>query len=138
MAPALGKRLALAGIIAFSTLILYVWQSHLLPNVEKFLPKVHADHAAVPIVAHKEIRCPRGFGEGQSKSFGNKTSTARQKEHQLVTAPKIIGLVFFGRRATVSILDCYLKVGSGRVKPSPQPSSPHVTCWPCVSDAFAC
>ncbi|KAK8914951.1 hypothetical protein H634G_09873 [Metarhizium anisopliae BRIP 53293] len=109
MAPALGKRLALAGIIAFSTLILYVWQSHLLPNVEKFLPKVHADHAAVPIVAHKEIRCPRGFGEGQSKSFGNKTSTARQKEHQLVTAPKIIGLVFFGRRATVSILDCYLK-----------------------------
>ncbi|KAG8408202.1 hypothetical protein J3459_018069 [Metarhizium acridum] len=109
MAPALGKRLAVAGIIVFLTLIVYVWQSHLLPNVEKFLPKVHADHAAVPIVPHKEIRCPRGFGEGQSKSFGNKSSKAHEREQQLVTAPRIIALVFFGRRATVSILDCYLK-----------------------------
>lgn len=109
MAPALGKRLAVAGIIVFLTLIVYVWQSHLLPNVEKFLPIVHTDHTAVPIVPHKEIRCPSGFGEGQSKAFGNKTS-AQPKGHQLVQAPKIVGLVFYGRRGTVSILDCYLKV----------------------------
>ncbi|OAA34324.1 hypothetical protein NOR_08540 [Metarhizium rileyi] len=108
MAPALGKRLAVAGITVFLTLIIYVWQSHLLPNVEKFLPIVHTDEAAPSIVPHKEIRCPSGFGEGQSRSSGNKTNSGG-KGHQLVTAPKIIGLVFFGRRATVSILDCYLK-----------------------------
>ncbi|KHN94417.1 uncharacterized protein MAM_07733 [Metarhizium album ARSEF 1941] len=114
MAPALGKRLAVAGIIAFSALIVYVWQSQLLPDIDKLLPIVRAKPGAgppvavPPVVAHKKIRCPRGFGEGQSASFENKSS-ARPRQHQLVTAPKIIALVFFGRRATVSILDCYLK-----------------------------
>lgn len=50
----------------------------------------------------------------------NETTTGHLRggtTKKLTDIPKVVGLVFFGRRATVSIMDCYLKVRASSASP---------------------
>lgn len=116
MVTATTKRAALVGLVFFVAMIIYVWQSHLVHHVESFLPPVLHHSKPPPLPVHHEIRCPVGFGESMNaKSLPLRKNSSiphspDQKETEFIQAPKVVALVFFGRRATVSVLDCYLKV----------------------------
>ncbi|KAF3073260.1 hypothetical protein Trihar35433_9487 [Trichoderma harzianum] len=91
----------LAASLVFVSLLIYVWNVHLVPG-DAF--RNHRDHDR----DHDDM-CPRG-----SRRHGNSTYCVPKeiggiKWKRPADASKIMGLIFYGRRSTVSILDCYLK-----------------------------
>ncbi|ODA83106.1 hypothetical protein RJ55_01615 [Drechmeria coniospora] len=62
----------------------------------------HAESSAP--VSHSSLHL--GHRPAQTSKKASSAFSDRPKPHDL---PKVMGLVFFGRRQTVSILDCYLK-----------------------------
>ena len=106
MAPskgfALQRRYVGAAGALFLVLLIYVWQGRLISEkfTRTFRPAQY-HHRLEPQHISQSLLCPRGLGQ-----LRNATAAPS------VEVPKVVGLVFYGRRATVSILDCYLKVSA--------------------------
>ncbi|KAK8142563.1 hypothetical protein G3M48_008582 [Beauveria asiatica] len=107
------KRNAVLVSVLFVALLVYTWHSL---NLESLLPAplLHGGHKQVPIVAARmhEVTCPGPIGEQiPSKRIplvrGRNVSSTTHG--QTLSVPKVVVLIFYGRRNTVSILDCYLK-----------------------------
>ncbi|KGQ12586.1 hypothetical protein BBAD15_g1665 [Beauveria bassiana D1-5] len=107
------KRSAVLVSVLFVALLVYTWHSL---NLESLLPAplLHGGHKQVPIVAARmhEVTCPGPIGEQiPSKRIplvrGRNVSSTTHG--QTLSVPKVVVLIFYGRRNTVSILDCYLK-----------------------------
>lgn len=108
------KRSAALASVLFLALLVYTWHSL---NLESLLPAplLHGGHKQVPVVAARmhEVTCPGPIGEQlPSKRIplvrGRNVSSTTHGE--TLSVPKVVVLIFYGRRNTVSILDCYLKV----------------------------
>jgi hypothetical protein len=94
----------LGASLVFVSLLVYVWNFHLLPG-DGF-----GHHRGGPHDFDHDDMCPRG-----SRRHGNSTYCVPReiggvRWKRPSDATKIMGLIFYGRRSTVSILDCYLKV----------------------------
>ncbi|KAJ4144743.1 hypothetical protein LMH87_003614 [Akanthomyces muscarius] len=108
------KRSAALASVLFVALLVYTWHSL---NLESLLPAplLHGGtHKQVPFVAARmhEVTCPGPIGEQlPSKRIpvvrGRNVSSTTHGE--TLSVPKVVVLIFYGRRSTVSILDCYLK-----------------------------
>lgn len=109
------KRSAALASVLFVALLVYTWHSL---NLESLLPAplLHGgSHKQVPFVAARmhEVTCPGPIGEQlPSKRIpvvrGRNVSSTTHGE--TLSVPRVVVLIFYGRRSTVSILDCYLKV----------------------------
>ncbi|KAL7793700.1 hypothetical protein V8C37DRAFT_377925 [Trichoderma ceciliae] len=91
----------LGGSLVFALMLIYVWNFRLLPGL--------GDGNRQYRGKDKDGKCPRG-----SQRHGNSTYCVREeiggvRWKRPPEARKIMGLLFYGRRSTVSILDCYLK-----------------------------
>ncbi|TFB00788.1 hypothetical protein CCMA1212_007443 [Trichoderma ghanense] len=97
----------LGASLVFVSLLVYVWNFHLLPG-DVFGGHHRGGPGGPPDFDHDD-RCPRG-----SRRHGNTTYCVPREIGGVwwkrpSDATKIMGLIFYGRRSTVSILDCYLK-----------------------------
>lgn len=115
------KRGTVLASVLFLALLLYTWHSL---RFESFLPAplLNGGHRQVPIVSvrPREITCPARVGK-QSKlqpapAIRGRSGSAVHGE--TLSLPKVVALVFYGRRSTVSILDCYLKVNISPTAPA--------------------
>ncbi|KAK5988603.1 hypothetical protein PT974_10089 [Cladobotryum mycophilum] len=106
MLVAYAQRHAVLGATAFFLLLLvYVWAFHLLPGLgEGAIPRIST------IIHGDDDSCPNGTRRHGNSSTCAPIMVVNGKEWKApADVKKIMGLVFFGRRSTVSILDCYLK-----------------------------
>ncbi|KOS16920.1 hypothetical protein ESCO_004912 [Escovopsis weberi] len=113
------KRSLLVAAAALVLLLTYVWVFFLLPG----LGSDGAISSKIPTILHGGSGSGGGDGENGDaegcpqgmQRYGNSTTCepvmmVNGKELRLpADVKKIMALVFFGRRTTVSILDCYLK-----------------------------
>lgn len=113
------KRTAALASVLFLALLVYTWYTL---NLESLLPAPlrhaaagsgHSQQIPVVVARMHEVTCPGPIGEQiPSKRIpvvrGRNVSSTTHG--QTLSVPKVVALVFYGRRLTVSILDCYLKV----------------------------
>ncbi|RFU76574.1 hypothetical protein TARUN_5659 [Trichoderma arundinaceum] len=92
----------LGGSLIFVSLLIYVWNFHLLPG--------HGDGIR-PHRGEQDDMCPKGSRRHGNTTYCIPKEIAGVKWKRPAEARKVMGLIFYGRRSTVSILDCYLKNG---------------------------
>lgn len=125
----------LGGSVLFITLLLYVWNFHLLPGPGDGLrghrgpggpqhpppppgggpPPPGRPHGPggdkhKPPKKPVDDKCPKGMVRNGNSTYCLPQEIGGITWQRPAEAKKIMGLIFYGRRSTVSILDCYLKV----------------------------
>ncbi|KFA46078.1 hypothetical protein S40293_07747 [Stachybotrys chartarum IBT 40293] len=106
--PPLTQRHVIIGSIMLVGLVIWLWKSHLLPNVSDGVPMLSQPFAYGPKLSpspddHLNNTLPR------YRSASHDLATAMKQMTRPLEPRLIMGLVFYGRRTTVSILDCYLR-----------------------------
>ncbi|KAH8121914.1 hypothetical protein FP744_10002925 [Trichoderma asperellum] len=129
----------LGGSVLFISLLIYVWNFHLLPGPGDLRghrgpggpPPPHPPHPpppppppppggpgrphgpggdkARPPKKPVDDKCPKGTLRHGNSTYCVPTEIGGVTWKRPAEAKKIMGLIFYGRRSTVSILDCYLK-----------------------------
>lgn len=106
------RRSAIFASVLFIALLVYTW--HTL-NIETLLPTPlsqggHAKGHSISTRFH-DVTCPAPVGEeGKSKRIPVIRGRNATVHGSTLAVPRVVVLIFYGRRNTVSILDCYLKV----------------------------
>lgn len=112
------KRSAILASALFLILLIFTWRSL---NLETLLPAplLHGSHPSLFSSAsarYHQVTCPASLGDlGKQKLVPvirgrNATNTPELAIHgQTLDVPKVVVLLFYGRRSTVSLLDCYLR-----------------------------
>lgn len=102
MLPIFGQRRFLLGTVLLLVLLVYVSHNYLIPTeLQQCLPDFHVSYT--PATSPVNLGQPRNATlDGMLSGIGvwQRASEIRN----------IMGLVFYDRRETASILDCYLKV----------------------------
>ena len=70
----------------------------------------------IPVIRGRNASSSR-YASGASLSSHANGGNDRVDGQATLSVPKVVAIVFFGRRKTVSILDCYLKVREERLRP---------------------
>jgi hypothetical protein len=94
-------RFLLAGVLFLSLAVVF-WSTETIPSNARHLFKAPPPH-------QQELAYGPGAAAGSGSHIGEPSSHAL-KEWRKPKDLKIIGLVFYGRKEFVEILDCYLKV----------------------------
>jgi hypothetical protein len=94
-------RFLLAGALFISLAVIF-WSTETIPSTAKHLFKAPPSHPP-------EHRYGPGAAAGSGSHIGEPSSRALS-EWRKPKDLKVIGLVFYGRKEFVEILDCYLKV----------------------------
>jgi hypothetical protein len=98
-------RFVIAGFFLLS-LVLLVWSTETVPKVRHILrPKAHPP----PLHRHSPERYSPGATAGSASHIG-RPSIEALRQWRKPAGLKVIGLVFYGRKQFVEVLDCYLKV----------------------------
>lgn len=130
------RRVAFLGSVVFVLMLVYTWHTlnidSLLPmpllrgSNSVVVPRYHQVTCPVPAGGHQAERIPVIRGRNVSES--RYASAPSSKSHvnggnqpvdgqATLSVPKVVAMVFYGRRNTVSILDCYLKVRPANILP---------------------
>ena len=110
------QRHVFIGVVAFVLIMVFVWYDYLMPGGMVEQVKAHVPSWASIHSPSEEKDVPRlQFNNGTMKQYYTSTATEAEllqqaKFEKPPGVEKIMGLLFYGRRATVSIFDCYLKV----------------------------
>ncbi len=124
------RRVGLIGSVVFLLMLVYTWHSL---NLDSYLPMpLLRGSNSVVVPRYHQVTCPVPAGgrqaeripvirgrnvTGSSHYYSAKSSSSHANggdQHvdgqATLSVPKVVAIVFYGRRNTVSILDCYLKV----------------------------
>jgi hypothetical protein len=129
------RRIAMIASFVFVLMLVYTWQAL---NVDYLpVPSVlrggssSSSGGGLVVQRYHEVTCPAPAGgsnpgripviRGRNVSSSRYATVSSSSSHAnggdnrvdgqaTLSVPKVVALVFYGRRTTVSILDCYLKV----------------------------
>jgi hypothetical protein len=96
------RKLALSIFAAFAISLIgwHLFSPSILGSTDSSLPV----HTATNLTAHKSKVLPHDW------TFSDKAPQGWDASWEKPAELKVVALVFYGRRASVSILECYLKV----------------------------
>jgi hypothetical protein len=115
MMMSLSQRHIAVAAVVFTSMIVWIWVGHLAPAVTDEMPVENLPPRPV-VEFEPEIPVQQPAHHAPPGTLPRFYSLTDELKNEIgnITRPmeprKIMGLVFFGRRQTVSILDCYLKV----------------------------
>lgn len=143
MSPLTQRHVTIGSIILVG-LVIWLWTSHLLPNVSDGVPIFSQPFAYGPYLSPSP-NDPLNNTLPRYYSASHDLATEMKKMPRPLEPRLIMGLVFYGRRTTVSILDCYLRACSDpalniglrmRLTQSSGIWSRMVACWMGLSFSF--